>query len=225
MMHVLLESAAPAPRRLVSWTSGSVVIHGAIVGAALWLTLAPQIATMAPSRAEDLVYVRPDAEPPLVDHAAIRLAPVPRGPIYIPAVAVPRVAFPDYIPTIESRADFPASATFGDRPGTSTQPTSDQPFAFDQVEQIVRPRAGNPSPTYPTQMRSAGVEGDVLVRFVVDTLGRVEPRSVEIRETTHSLFAGAVREWLMRTRYDPATIAGRPVRQLVEQRVGFTLRR
>jgi hypothetical protein len=69
------------------------------------------------------------------------------------------------------------------------------------------------------------VEGDVVARFVVDTLGRVEPGSIAILAATHALFAAEVRAWLSRTRYRPAEYEGRVVRQLVEQRIGFALRR
>jgi TonB family protein len=177
-------------------------------------------------RVEDLFYLRPHVEQPTVTHAIMRPTPIPRfGAVTIPAVAVPRVTFPEYVPSVSSGSDFPASMIFGDPVGSSTRAVTGQPYEPYQVERTVRPGAGNPSPTYPSTLRSAGVEGDVLVRFVVDTLGRVEPGSVEIREFTHALFADAVREWLRRTHYDPASIGGRPVRQLVEQRVGFTLRR
>ena len=74
-------------------------------------------------------------------------------------------------------------------------------------------------------LRSASIEGEVLVRFVVDNQGRVEAASIRILETTHSAFADAVRRWLLRSRYAPAEVAGRPVRQLVEQRVSFALLR
>jgi protein TonB len=226
MMRVLLESAAPGPARLMRWTSGSVVAHGGIVVAAVLLTLAPAVEPIVATRVEDIIYTRPQVDPPPMSHPAIPQVAIPRlGAIDIPAVAVPRITFPDVVPQVGNATDFPASAVFGDPRGTSTNPNPGRAREGFEVDQIVRPRAGNPPPVYPASLRSAAVEGDVLVRFVVDTLGRVEPRSVEVRETTHALFADAVRDWLQRTRYDPATIAGHRVRQLVEQRVGFTLRR
>lgn len=227
MMHVLLESAAPAQARLMSWTSASVVTHGGIVAAALWLTLSPPVEPITRAQSEDIVYARPPVDPPPLSHAIVRHTPIPRlGAITIPAVDVPRITFPDRLPTIQSTADFPASRVFGDPRGTSPNPGgSGEPHLAHQVERIVRPHPGNPTPVYPSALRSAGVEGDVLVRFVVDTLGRVELRSVEVREATHALFADAVRAWLVRTRYDAATVRGERVRQLVEQRVGFSLKR
>jgi TonB family protein len=94
----------------------------------------------------------------------------------------------------------------------------------DQVDRTVIPHADNSSPVYPRQLRLASVEGEVLVRFVVDTLGRVEAGSIAILSTTHPLFGDAVRDWLGRTRYEPAQVGGQPVRQLVQQQIGFTIR-
>jgi TonB family protein len=92
------------------------------------------------------------------------------------------------------------------------------------VERVASPPSGYGSPAYPPSLRGAGVEGSVVVTFVVDTAGRAEPTSITVVSTTHPLFAEAVRQWLTRTRYTPAEIDGRPVRQLVQQEVGFTLR-
>jgi protein TonB len=65
----------------------------------------------------------------------------------------------------------------------------------------------------------------VVARFIVDTLGHVDPGSISILASTHALFADEVRRWLARTRYAPAMHAGGNVRQLVEQRFEFALRR
>jgi protein TonB len=52
----------------------------------------------------------------------------------------------------------------------------------------------------------------------------VERKSVTILSATHEQFARSVREALPRMRFVPAEVAGRKVRQLVEQRFGFELR-
>lgn len=64
----------------------------------------------------------------------------------------------------------------------------------------------------------------VVVRFVVDSAGRTEPGTIQIVRETHSLFGESVRHWLAGMRYQPAELGGTRVRQLVEQRVEFTLR-
>jgi TonB family protein len=92
------------------------------------------------------------------------------------------------------------------------------------VDQLAAPLPGNGAPQYPGPLRTAAVEGSVVVTFVVDTTGRAEPTSITIISATHALFADAVRQWLARTRYVPAEIHGRRVRQLVQQEVGFNLK-
>ena len=91
------------------------------------------------------------------------------------------------------------------------------------VEKVVIPRPGNPAPRYPEMLRRAGVEGSVTARFVVDTLGMVEPASVQIVQSSHVLFEHSVREAIRRMRFVPAELQGRRVRQLVEQGYGFTI--
>jgi periplasmic protein TonB len=78
-------------------------------------------------------------------------------------------------------------------------------------------------PRYPEALRSVSVQGDVFVRYIVDTRGRVEPGSIEVISTSHKLFADAVRTALLSTRFRPAEAGGRPVRQLVEQPFKFRL--
>jgi len=91
------------------------------------------------------------------------------------------------------------------------------------VDKAAAPRPGNPAPIYPAELRAAQIEGTVLARFVVDSVGHAESASIEFPEATHPRFAEAVRQSLLHSRYLPAMLQGRPVRQLVEQRFAFTL--
>jgi len=77
---------------------------------------------------------------------------------------------------------------------------------------------------YPTMLRGAAFEGDVNVRFVVDTTGRVEPGSLVVLASDHELFSVSVRAALPSLRFIPAQAGGRKVRQLVEQRFVFELK-
>ncbi len=78
-------------------------------------------------------------------------------------------------------------------------------------------------PIYPRILELRGIEGSALVRFVVDTTGRAEAESFRIVETSHRLFAQAVRDALPRMKFRPATMGDRKVRQLVEIPFGFRL--
>jgi len=97
---------------------------------------------------------------------------------------------------------------------------------FDfQVEKPVAPIPGSGSPRYPQVLLSAGVEGQVLGQFVVDTLGRVELGSFKVIRSDHDLFTAAVRSALPAMRFLPAEVGGRKVRQVVQQPFVFNRQR
>jgi len=95
----------------------------------------------------------------------------------------------------------------------------------EAVDRIISPYADNPKPVYPRSLESMGVEADFTVMFVVDSTGRVDEGTLEIPKTVHRLFADAVRYALLRSRYFPAQLAGRSVRQLVAQEFVFRMKR
>lgn len=97
------------------------------------------------------------------------------------------------------------------------------PYDATAVDRAVVPRSGNPTPRYPQFLASMGMEGSVVARFVVDTLGRVEVQSIVIVNSTQAQFERAVRDAIPGMRFSPAEVRGIRVRQLVEQSFGFEL--
>jgi len=79
------------------------------------------------------------------------------------------------------------------------------------------------APTYPILMRDARIEGRVLLQFVVDTLGRIEPASVVAIQSTHSQFEAAARRALATCRYRPGRAGSRAVRVKVQMPFNFRL--
>ncbi len=100
---------------------------------------------------------------------------------------------------------------------------SDQPYFEFQVEKPVLPKEGNPQPRYPDVLRSAGVTGEVLAQFVVDTTGRAEMSTFKALSSSHELFTAAVRATLPSMRFYPAETGGRKVKQLVQQAFKFNV--
>jgi protein TonB len=96
--------------------------------------------------------------------------------------------------------------------------------AFDenQVDKAVEV-SRKVDPRYPDALKSVGVQGNVVMRFIVGTDGRVEPGSIVAVSSPHKLFSDAVRSALLNTRYRPAEAGGQKVRQLVEQVFTFKL--
>jgi periplasmic protein TonB len=95
-------------------------------------------------------------------------------------------------------------------------------FEF-QVEKPVMQAPNSPVPQYPDILRQAGVEGEALVSFVVDSTGRADISTYKVIRTTHELFATAVKNALPRMRFIPAEVGDKKVRQLVQQPFSFAI--
>jgi alpha-tubulin suppressor-like RCC1 family protein len=89
-------------------------------------------------------------------------------------------------------------------------------FEF-QVERPVGMLPDSPPPVYPTALRQAKVDGEVVAAFVVDTMGLAELATFKVLRSSHQEFTDAVLAVLPRMHYSPAMVGGRKVRQLVQQ--------
>lgn len=126
-------------------------------------------------------------------------------------------------PVVSDTIDLAADAVV-QREFLVARPAAPALFEF-QVERPVRPISGVVGPRYPTALREANVEGDVLAQWVVDSTGRVEAGSFKVLRASSPEFVASVRDVVYALRYQPAVLAGRPVRQLVQQPFEFRLTR
>jgi protein TonB len=215
----------------------SIGIHAILIGGAVYGTLEAKEAIEKP-KAEKVEFVEmKKEEPPPPEKAPepppdlVAAPPPPKG---FQVLSAP-IKIPDVLPEIDlskkvtDEADFSGKGVQG---GISkgvvggTGPVSNEQTYFEfQVEKQVAPAPGNAAPRYPDMLRSANVEGEVLVQFVVDTTGRVEMPSFKVLKSSHDLFTNAVRQALSTMRFYPAEIGGRKVKQLVQQPFNFTLTR
>ena len=69
--------------------------------------------------------------------------------------------------------------------------------------------------TYPDSLLRQNVGGTVMTRFVVDTLGVIEPNTISVTAASHRLFADAALLALRDARFSPAIRGGQRVRQVV----------
>lgn len=106
-----------------------------------------------------------------------------------------------------------------------SHPGRDGAYSEDVVEKTAWPREDNPRPRYPDALKDAGIEGSFMVQFVVDSTGRVDPKTLSFPKAAHPAFLRAVRDALLRSRYFPAELAGIRVRQLVQQQFTFVIAR
>jgi TonB family protein len=94
-------------------------------------------------------------------------------------------------------------------------------FQVDQPAVVL----GSLGVTYPAELRSAGIEGNVRFQFVVDTTGRVEEGTLKAVASSNELFTTSGRLALLRAQFSPARIRQRKVRQLVELPMMFQISR
>jgi protein TonB len=236
MFNNLLESK-PKKEKRGGGTVASVVLHSVLIAAAVYATANAAIENEKPRQEKiDFVETPKEEPPPPKDEP-----PPPPPPDVVSAPPPPKgfqvltapVEIPDVIPEIDlskkvtDEADFSGKGTAGGVAkgveGGKAVVQTDQPYFEFQVEKPVVPAPGSTSPRYPDMLRQAGVEGEVLAQFVVDTTGRAEAGSLKILKQSHDLFVQSVRNALPQMRFIPAEVGGRKVKQLVQQPFTFSI--
>ncbi len=101
----------------------------------------------------------------------------------------------------------------------------DNAMSTVEVDSIAVFDATSAAPEYPETMALRRVEGAAVLRFVIDSTGLIDMATVRVMSATHSAFARAVLEAMPRMKFRPASIAGHPVRLLVEQTFSFKIQR
>jgi protein TonB len=236
MLGTLIESQAHAQRHGMG-SLASILAHAALIAAAAIATATRHTTMFDPRPVETIRFPAPvprplEAEDRGPAHVAAADASAPR----MPTIAVPTI-IPTEIPPIDLSApptpeDFSESRSHGvgvactnpcPQLGGAGGDSSTTPMwaASDLLMQLREPPV---PPRYPEALRRAGIDGTVVVKFVVDTLGRVDPASIEVLNSSHDLFTAAVRETLARLRFNPARTGDRKVRAAAIMPFQFTLK-
>ncbi|MDQ6769128.1 MAG: energy transducer TonB [Gemmatimonadota bacterium] len=226
MLNRLLESRA---KRDLSARGPitSVAAHAALIAAAVFATTQTRTDVPPAPNSTHTVYFAPATPAVPSPHTPGRVPTVrrpqmvfvdPRVNVSMPSVDL---AFPEVVAGDFRRALMAGSASTGaESPESGDEGRS---FHADQVEKEVSLISGSAPLRYPDVLRTAGVEGKVLARFVVNEDGRVDGRTVTILRSDNPLFEEAVRASLSRMRFNAAEIGGKKVRQLVEMPFLFAL--
>jgi protein TonB len=231
MFTQLVESGV-RPRRGIRGTALSFVAHYGLILAAVFTSAQAEVVTKRP-RDEKVAFVEPrKVEPAKPKPVApeLRAAPIPPR---VTSTFIAPVEIPSGLPEIDLTKAATDDAEFESRRSTSSAaskepgsvPTraADQAYFDFQVDKPVTLAPNSAAPQYPDILRQAGVEGDALVLFVVDTLGRVDLSSFKVIRASHDLFGAAVRNALPRMRFNPAETAQGKVRQVVQQPFTFSI--
>jgi protein TonB len=225
MFTNLLESRAKTQRSF-GGSSASLAMHVGLIVLAIQATLhAGQRRELRETKVEFAEVKRDEPVPPKVHE--VRVAALPKG---FQTLTAP-VNIPDALPEIDlsrkptNELDWIGKGPPGGRDSgiVVTAPASNQIYSESQVEKPVMAMPGSPAPRYPEVLKAAGVEGEVDISFVVDTMGRADPASLRIVKSTHELFDAAVRSALPGMRFIPAEAGGRKVKQQVQQPFVFRI--
>ena len=235
MLGVLLESRSRRQRRKGGMAL-SIAVHVAIISAAVAGTAATK--EVAKAIKPSFVDIRMPAKPPEpkpvreVRRESRQTATTPVTDIVIKRIDPP-TTIPVGLPTIDLRGAVAAdSIVIGGGPGTKNGgvvgglvggdgPSSSEWRGNDAYMNLIK----SATPRYPESLRQAGVDGRVLIRFTVDTLGRIDPSSVQVVSETHALFSRAVRDVISQFRFRAAESNGKKVPALAEMPFEFSIRR
>jgi len=232
MFGVLIESRAKRQRR----TGGialSVAAHMAVISVVAARTVGGTT-THEKIKPTDLVWVQP---PPPVARVVDETGMAPRSTSNAPTVVIhhieiPRIV-PNGLPPIEASSFGPTdSIRIGGAPGGSVSGAvgvssifagdgrdSNEWDSREVFMHVITPA----HPRYPESLRSASIDGRVLIEFLVDTTGRVDMKSVRVISSTHDLFTKAVTDALPSFRFKPAEISGHRIAARAQMPFEFQL--
>lgn len=226
MLKTLLESSA-TKQRVTGGGTASVVFHVLVGSLAIYATATADVIKKR-AKPDKVVFLDIKKAPQPSRPLKVTIPPLP-GPI---PVLRPPIDIPDQIPEVdltkqvtnedqwvgrgsmsETKAGPPASTNVGDT------------FLDNQVEKQAAVIPGSLGPRYPEVLTSAGIEGQVLVEFVIDTTGRADMTTFKVLKSDHEAFTDEVWSALPRMRFSPAEIGDRKVKEQVQLPFAFALRR
>ncbi len=227
MFTRLIESRRTSERG-AGGTAASVVAHVVVIGGVALATLGAAAGRHEPVASQMLIYTPLDPSAPHHAPAAPRTPPAPTAPcadcfpLHVP-VPEPAVATGDDVAPEDPFIFGPVgtAGSGGSAPGTGENRCVD--CIYETADEPAHPFGGNAPPVYPPMLRNLRVTGTVVARFVVDTIGCVEPASVQFESAGDELFENAARRALLTWRFQPAATNGHRVRILVRQEFSFRL--
>lgn len=240
MLQHLPESRAHRARR-PGGTAVSMLLHTLVVAALVRATANATVAHFEKPEEVPLTITAIETPPPPsppIGEQALRDLRAPQAPdIAVPAL-VPPINIPTVLPDIDyarspiALEDFerggrrqPGGAPGGVPGGTGRGLGGEAVYNEWEVERMAAAVPGGRGPEYPSLLRDAGVEGLVVVQFVVDTLGRADLNSLTVVRSDHAFFTTAVKRALAAMHFLPAEVGGRKVPQRVVQPFQFRLDR
>jgi len=232
MFENLIESK-PQKQRTIGQTITSAVLHVVVVYAALQATSGAAETLKEILQDTTMVFLKPPEPPPPPPpttpppDAIVTANPPPMGfQTVMPPTDIPKDIPPVNLNERFDAKDFSgkgveggvAAGIVGGTGPVSTTETFLEAEVDDPVSAI-----NFQKPRYPPVLQQAGIAGSVDVQYVVGIDGKAERESFRVLRSTNKAFEEPAREAILGSTFKPAKIRGSPVRQLVQQRVSFTI--
>ena len=220
--------------RGIPGTLWSLTVHGLLVYLAIVATQKVEQVIEEISSDTTMVFLteeepEPEPEPdePPPQEQIVSLNPPPKGfqtidaPLDIPTEIPPVDLSERFDPRDFSGVGVEGGIFSGVVGGTGPVDLT-QTFSEAAVDE--RPeRLSGPQLRYPEMLRQAGIEGIVVLEFVIDTTGRVEEESIRVLQSANRAFEGPARDVIRRSVYRPGRVRGQAVKVLVQQAINFAI--
>ncbi len=220
-------------------TMMSLTLHGGLLVAAVMATATATEVIQEIQRDTTMVFVslkkepeptaapppRPAPPPKVRPLAIVSFEPPPQGfqvltaPVGVPNDIPPMDFTEQFDPRNFSGAGVEGGVFDGVKGGTGSVDAS-RIFRAATVDE--RPeRLSGPPLQYPAALREAGIGGFVIIEFVIETTGRVNPSSIRIVRSSNAAFEGPATDVIRKSLFRPGRVRGIAVRVLVRQQIDF----
>jgi hypothetical protein len=221
------QSHSPSTQRAAG-TLTSVAVHAALITLAVVATNPPEGFVQGLHQlANKVIYVAPPPKAPATEGSKQQLkyeeeAPVGEGTGFpLGAVGAEIEKKPVLLSPQPGDLGTEKTATIESRQFASY----DTVFTIAEVDSAVAVDPASTAPAYPPSLLKLGIEGSVMVRYVVDSFGKADLSTLTIVRASRIEFAVAVREALPLMRFMPAKMGPKAVPQLVEQPFNFRIQK
>jgi protein TonB len=217
----------------------SIAIHAGIIFGAIKVTAGVAEGVKEIVVDTNLVFLKPPEAPPPPptpppEDVVVSANPPPQGfQVITPPADIPTEIPPVNLNERFDPRDFTGKGVEGGIAagvvgGTGPVPIEGEVFLAAEVDETPSMVPGsNCVGKFPAVMQSAGIPGKVVMQFVVQTDGRVDPSSVKVMSSTHKAFEEPAKQGITsgECKFSPGKSRGGPVKVLVQQAVSFTIAR
>ncbi len=234
MFENLIESNKK-PQMSLGQSVVSVFVHAGLIFGAIKATQGAAEVVRDIMVDTTMVFLKPPEAPPPPppppENVVVSANPPPQGF----QVVTPPDNIPTEIPPVNLNERFdPKDFTgkgveggiaTGIAGGTGPVPTIEgEVFLAAEVDETPQIAPGsNCLGKFPAVMQSAGIPGKVVLQFVVNTDGKVDPAGIKVVNSTHKAFEEPAKQGITSATcsFKPGKSRGQPVRVLVQQSVSF----